>query len=100
MRLRLLKATRQLYCNVNLNGECNAPHYLFIRKDLFMQCVYCIKQVPIKRHDIGYVTCLDCGDKQARSVKHTVVPMHKSNYVVVSNPRDLIGINTKGGLTK
>ena len=46
----------------------------------------------------GYDTCLDCGEENALQVKHTIVPMHKSNYVVVSDKSLLKGINNKGGL--
>jgi len=47
-----------------------------------------------------YFTCLPCGEEQARAVKHTVVPMHKSNYVPMFNRQDLKGINNKGGLVR
>jgi len=33
-------------------------------------------------------------------VKHTVAPMHKSNYMLFTNPDDLKGINNKGGIIK
>jgi hypothetical protein len=29
--------------------------------------------------------------------RRTIVPMHKSNYIVVTNREDLKGINNKGG---
>jgi len=29
---------------------------------------------------------------------HTVAPLHKSNYIVVTNRADLRGLNNKGGL--
>jgi hypothetical protein len=45
-------------------------------------------------------TCLACGEEQARAVKHCIVPMHKSNYVVVSDRNLLTGVNQKGGLVK
>jgi hypothetical protein len=47
-----------------------------------------------------YFTCLACGEEQARAVKHCIVPMHKSNYVVVSDRNLLTGVNQKGGLVK
>ena len=65
-----------------------------------MKCVYCVNQIPVGRYDAGYNTCLSCGDKEARKVKHCVVPMHKSNYTVITNRAHLIGINSKGGLVK
>jgi hypothetical protein len=62
-----------------------------------MQCVYCAVNIHPYRANLGYETCLECGERQARKVKHCIVPMHKSNYIVVSNREDLKGINNKGG---
>lgn len=45
----------------------------------------------------GYDTCTECGEALARQRKHTVVPLHKSNYMVVTDQADLRGINNKGG---
>lgn len=51
-----------------------------------MWCVKCqMEQVAAKRVEAGFITCLRCGEADARKVRHTVVPMHKSNYVVVSD---------------
>jgi len=44
--------------------------------------------------------CMACGDKVANQVRRTIVPMHKSNYMLITNPEDLKGINNKGGLFK
>lgn len=63
-----------------------------------MDCKSCGEHINDRRSAIGYTTCLDCGEREARSVKHTIVPMHKSNYTVISDRRDLMGINNKGGL--
>lgn len=61
-------------------------------------CTRCGHHVfPDQRARLGYNTCLPCGEQSARKVRHTIVPMHKSNYVVVSDLRDLKGINNKGG---
>ena len=60
-------------------------------------CVHCSDDVMPQRWKLGYHTCLPCGDKQAREHKHTIVPMHKSNYVPIYNLKDLVGINSKGG---
>ena len=55
-----------------------------------MYCVRCpIEEVAPKRHEAGYITCLRCGEADARRVRHTIVPMHKSNYVVVRD-RELL----------
>jgi len=55
--------------------------------------------LPVKRSAIAD-TCISCGAHHAKSVKFTVVPMHKSNYTVITNRADLIGINNKGGNVK
>jgi len=44
--------------------------------------------------------CMGCGDKVASRTKRTIVPMHKSNYLLITDPEDLKGINNKGGLHK
>ena len=55
-----------------------------------MYCVTCqIEAVDPRRVEAGFITCLRCGEADARKVRHTVVPMHKSNYVVVSD-RELL----------
>ena len=40
---------------------------------------------------------MECGESNAKAKKHTIVPMHKSNYVVVTDLEILKGINNKGG---
>ena len=51
-----------------------------------MYCVVCrTEEVAQGRILAGFITCLRCGEADARKVRHTVVPMHKSNYVVVSD---------------
>ena len=64
------------------------------------RCRVCNTIIPIGRSKLGYDTCLEHGEVEARKVRHTVVPLHKSNYIVVSNKDDLKGINNKGGLIK
>ena len=49
-----------------------------------------------RRAQLGYTTCVTCGEKEARQRKHTVVPLHKSNYMVPANAAELRGINNKG----
>lgn len=43
---------------------------------------------------------MTCGDKLAKATVRTVVPLHKSNYMLVTDPDLLTGINNKGGLVK
>ncbi len=63
-------------------------------------CLDCGDEFAWGRFMLGYKVCLSCGDKQAHKVKHCVVPMHKSNYVMLTNLQDLKGINNKGGFYK
>jgi len=65
--------------------------------DMEFVCDKCSKPVNRHRYEIGYTTCMPCGEAQARKRKHTIVPMHKSNYMVITDRRDLMGINNKGG---
>ena len=58
-------------------------------------CHNCGDEVASRRSLLGYRTCLACGDKEARQVRHCVVPMNKSNYTVVSNPAELAQLNPK-----
>ena len=61
-------------------------------------CRNCGDDVPIARWSLGFKFCMPCGEKLARQKKHTLVPMHKSNYMMITNMEDLKGINNKGGL--
>ena len=45
--------------------------------------------VEPRRVEAGFVTCLPCGEAEAKQRRHTIVPMHKSNYVVVRD-RELL----------
>lgn len=64
-------------------------------------CLTCYaERIPPARAKLGYKTCLSCGDAAAKRVKHTIAPMHKSNYMLFTNMEDLKGINNKGGLIK
>lgn len=60
----------------------------------------CGDDVPPKRYSLGYRTCLPCGEKEALQRKHTIVPMPKSNYIVVTDLNLLKGLNSshKGGV--
>ena len=63
-----------------------------------LTCILCQENtVPEKRADLGYLICLQCGEHEARLVKHTVLPLHKSNYMVPANREEIKGFNNKGG---
>jgi len=59
-------------------------------------CSKCGAALPAARYALGYRTCLPCGEQAARMVKHCIVPMHKSNYVVVTD-RSLLSQLTRPG---
>jgi hypothetical protein len=63
-------------------------------------CNKCGDHVLTARWKLGYSTCLACGDKQAKAVRHTIVPLPKSNYIVVTDMQLLVGLNSshKGGM--
>jgi len=63
-------------------------------------CSKCDNYISTSRHVLGYRTCLKCGEEEAKKVKHTIAPMHKSNYMVFTRLEDLKGINNKGGNVK
>lgn len=61
-------------------------------------CVMCGETIePQKRVDLGYRICLFCGDDVAKQERAgwTVVPMNKSNYILVTNPETLKQLNPK-----
>jgi len=64
-----------------------------------MRCVNCDDDIDPRRVALGYRVCLMCGEEAAREERRswTIVPMHKSNYVLLTNKEDLKGVNSKGG---
>ncbi len=53
-------------------------------------CRACGDDVIADRWALGYRTCTKCGERAARQVKHTIVPVPKSNYVYAHTKDDLI----------
>lgn len=64
------------------------------------QCKHCGSDYDVNRWKLGIVFCMSCGDELAKQRVRTVVPMHKSNYMMITDMSDLKGINNKGGLIK
>jgi predicted nucleic acid-binding Zn ribbon protein len=60
------------------------------------RCYDCGAKIPPARSALGYDRCLTCGEERARQRKHTIVPMHKSNYMVVTD-RSLLAQITRPG---
>lgn len=65
-------------------------------------CPHCGEPVNPKRAALGYRTCLPCGEQDARAERAgwCIAPLHKSNYMLITNRQDLAGLNNKGGLVK
>lgn len=53
-------------------------------------CRECGEQFPIGRARLGYDYCLVCGENHASRVKHTIVPIPKSNYVYAATAADVL----------
>jgi hypothetical protein len=58
------------------------------------QCRQCGGDIADARYALGYKLCLECGEKQALNYKHCIVPMPKSNYIVVTDLELLKGLNS------
>jgi len=56
-------------------------------------CVECGDMVAEARWALGYRECMKCGEYRARQRVHTVVPMAKSNYILVTDKSLLRGLN-------
>jgi ribosomal protein L37AE/L43A len=63
-------------------------------------CRCCGDEIAKGRWELGYKFCLPCGDELAKKVVRCVVPMHKSNYVLITDKDLLTGVNNKGGIVK
>ena len=61
------------------------------------QCKLCGNTYAAERLAIGYAICMPCGDDLASKVntKRTVVPMNKSNYMMVTDMTILKQLNPK-----
>jgi hypothetical protein len=58
-------------------------------------CVQCGRSYPEARANLGYRTCLPCGDVAARQTVRTTAPLNKSNYVLITNRAELAQLNPK-----
>lgn len=55
---------------------------------------YAVRVEPQRRHLLR-PTCADCGEKAARAVRHTIAPLNKSNYVLITDHAMLSQLNPK-----
>ena len=60
-------------------------------------CTACGSHFANARYELGYRLCLPCGDADARNAtaKYTVVPLNKSNYMLVTRRMELRQLNPK-----
>lgn len=58
-------------------------------------CSICGDNYSPKRANAGYHICMPCGDAVARATIRTIVPMHKSNYMLFTDLNDLKELNPK-----
>ena len=66
---------------------------------MYSICPKCGERFSSERAALGYLTCLDCGELAARAVVRCVVPLHKSNYILVTDPREIPGMCSKTNYT-
>lgn len=60
-----------------------------------MSICLCGDYIPALRSELGYKTCLPCGEVRAKQVKHTIAPINKSNYMFISDMETLKQLNPK-----
>ena len=62
----------------------------------------CLELIHPARYALGYKFCLACGDREAVRQRKLwcIAPMHKSNYLLITDKQDLTGLNNKGGLVR
>lgn len=58
-------------------------------------CRWCGGEYPAGRALLGFTTCLECGEYEAKQVKYCVVPLNKSNYIEVRDMSLLKQLNPK-----
>jgi hypothetical protein len=55
----------------------------------------CGDAVHPQRWELGYRSCLKCGEVASKQVKHCLVPMNKVAYMLVTNMETLKQLNPK-----
>lgn len=63
----------------------------------YCHCIQCGEEIHPARFNLGYCTCLTCGEQAARTARlsWTVVPMHKSNYILATSKETIKQLNPK-----
>lgn len=67
------------------------------REEHVMICYKCGDAYPSGRNDLGYSTCLGCGEDEAVEARAswTIVPLPKQGYTRITNPEELLDLNQK-----
>ena len=57
----------------------------------------CGNPVHPKRVEAGYYWCMTCGEQRAKEARMgwCIAPLAKSNYILITDPNDLKGLNPK-----
>ena len=58
------------------------------------QCQTCGEEFPLARYKLKYKVCIGCASKQPPPIR-TVVNLHKSNAVLITDMNDLKDLNPK-----
>jgi ribosomal protein L37AE/L43A len=58
-------------------------------------CVVCGGFIDHARYKLGYNLCKPCGEAAARERRHTIAPLNKSNYMLVTDLETLKQLNPK-----
>ena len=68
----------------------------------YINCHECGSEIEPPDRQLLTSLCVFCGEENARQQRMAwcVAPMHKSNYMLFTDRKDLKGINNKGGLVK
>ena len=56
-------------------------------------CRLCDEQYPTARWALGYKHCIPCAETEMVTPTRTIVPMAKSNYILVTDLNLLKGLN-------
>jgi hypothetical protein len=68
----------------------------------YINCHECGSEIEPPDRQLLTSLCVFCGEENARQERMAwcIAPMHKSNYMLFTDRKDLKGINNKGGLVK
>lgn len=61
------------------------------------RCTECGETYALRRYELGYDLCMTCGEETARIARASwcVAPLNKSNYMLITDPRELAQLNPK-----